>query len=461
MVLFSLIATHTDLDLETVARLSVGSSAVSSSAVVLATCNRFEIYAVADSEAQIPQLREEIASRIQRASELPLELIRRAFVTLTGQAVTQHLFAVASGLDSAVVGEREIAGQVRRALSDAQARYAVPGALVRLFQKASKTAKDVGSQTALGSQGRSIVSVALELAADSSALRWAERSVLLFGTGAYAGATMALLKERGAQDISVFSSSGRAPEFVSSRGGRAITSRTELQAALGSADLVIGCSGSDARVSADFLRETRQQSGSSALQLTVIDLALTRDFDPAVVELENVELLTLESVRLAAPEEQESAVQQAREIVDNAAAGFEAELAARGVDSAIVALRKHTLSVLDVELERVRAQHGCTAAAEEVEFALRRMVKQLLHVPTVRGRELAAAGQQDQYLAGLQALYGIEVSAPGTTSATPLGPDSTGPDSTGSESTGPASVQSGMPPVEVAPACPVDHERTA
>ena len=79
------------------------------------------------------------------------------------------------------------------------------------------------------------------------------------------------------------------------------------------------------------------------------------------------------------------------------------------MDSAIVALRRHTMNVLDAEMEKVRARHGCTAAAEEVEFALRRMVKQLLHVPTVRARELASNGQQDDYIAGLEALYGITV----------------------------------------------------
>jgi glutamyl-tRNA reductase len=82
------------------------------------------------------------------------------------------------------------------------------------------------------------------------------------------------------------------------------------------------------------------------------------------------------------------------------------------VDSAIVALRRHTMNVLDAEMEKVRARHGCTAAAEEVEFALRRMVKQLLHVPTVRARELAANGQQDDYVAALEALYGITVEQP-------------------------------------------------
>jgi glutamyl-tRNA reductase len=133
---------------------------------------------------------------------------------------------------------------------------------------------------------------------------------------------------------------------------------------------------------------------NSRQPLIAIDLALTHDFDPAVGELDGVELLTVESVCLAAPQEQAESLAQASGIVNGAAKAFEQERETRSVDSAIVALRRHTMNVLDAEMEKVRARHGCTAAAEEVEFALRRMVKQLLHVPTVRARELAARGSK-------------------------------------------------------------------
>jgi glutamyl-tRNA reductase len=165
----------------------------------------------------------------------------------------------------------------------------------------------------------------------------------------------------------------------------------------------------DTRVEAAELAAVR---AASAQPLIAIDLALTHDFDPAVGALPGVELLTLESVRLAAPQEQAESLAQASGIVAGAASAFEQEREARSVDSAIVALRRHTMDVLDAEMERVRARHGCTAAAEEVEFALRRMVKQLLHVPTVRARELAANGQQEDYVAALEALYGITVEQP-------------------------------------------------
>ena len=416
MVLLSLIATHTDVDLETVARLSAGASEVPSSlvdsgtavsgSVVLATCNRLEVYCETSSDADIEAARSAVVAEISQRSGMSEDLVSRSFATNTGEAVAQHLFAVGAGLDSAVVGEREIAGQVRRALIEAQEKGTVSGGLSRLFQTASRTAKDVGALTALGKRGLSIVSVALGLATDLSENDdWSAKSVVVFGTGAYAGATMALLKERGCTDISVYSSSNRAESFAASRGGKPLT-RQSLPGALAKADVVIGCSGSDSQVSADDVRRVRASAGKP---LIIIDLALTHDFDPEVREIDGVELITLESVRLAAPAEQVESLKQASAIVADAAQNFSKQQLSREMDSAIVALRRHTLDVLESELEKVRAQHGCTGAAEEVEFAMRRMVKQLLHVPTVRARELAASGQQEEYIRGLEALYGITV----------------------------------------------------
>lgn len=443
-------ATHADIDLETVAQLSTGASELATSAlsgspevtgaIVLATCNRFEIYGEAVHADDVEAARAALVAQISGSSGLSEQLVSRSFSTRIGTEVTKHLFAVSSGLDSAVVGEREIAGQVRRALIQAQHEGTASSGLVRLFQAASKTAKDVGAQTALGSRGLSIVSVALDLAADlSENADWANKKAVIFGTGAYAGATMSLLRERGCTDVSVFSSSGRAAGFVATRGGVALD-EDSLPVAVAAADVMIGCSGSDTRVEAGELARVR---ADSAQPLIAIDLALTHDFDPAVGELDGVELLTLESVRLAAPQEQAESLSQASTIVTAAAKAFEQEREARSVDSAIVALRRHTMNVLDAEMEKVRARHGCTAAAEEVEFALRRMVKQLLHVPTVRARELAANGQQDEYVAALEALYGISVEQP----AAPA------PVQAGGRISAPASAQGSDAEAE----CPVDH----
>lgn len=417
VVFLSLVASHSQLDLETVAQISasadglaaasVNGSAAINGAVVLATCNRFEVYA--DVE-QVDDAAEHLVSTLAQSTDLSPDFLARRLTTLEGEPVIEHLFSVGAGLDSAVVGEREIAGQVRRALTQAQQEKTTTSNLTRLFQNATRAAKEVGSNTDLGLQGKSVVSVALDLAEELMAgdRDWSEQDVVLFGTGSYAGATMALLKERGVKRISVYSHSGRATDFTAKRGGFPLSDEL-LPQALREADVIVGCSGGGHQLSRTELEELRVKNHP----LIAIDMALTHDFDPTLVELPDAELITLESVRMAAPTEQAMAVHAAGRIVKKATAEFAAAQREREADFAIVALRQHTKTVLDAEIAKVRAQHGCSAAAEEVELAMRRMVRQLLHVPTVRARELAGEGRTDEYVAALETLYGLEISEPG------------------------------------------------
>lgn len=416
MVFFSLVASHSQLDLETVAQISASSNelAVTSvndstainGAVVLATCNRFEVYADVDN---VEDASDHLISQIAESTDLKPEYLARQLTALEGDAVIDHLFSVGAGLDSAVVGEREIAGQVRRALSQAQQEKTTTSNLTRLFQNATRAAKDVGANTNLGSQGKSVVAVALDLAEQltDEATKWSEQDVVLFGTGSYAGATMALLKERGVERISVYSASGRAAEFTAKRGGFPLSDEL-LPQALREADIIVGCSGGGHRLDRNFLEKVRVKNHP----LIAVDMALTHDFDPTLVEMDNVELITLESVRMAAPTDQALAVHAASHIVKKAATEFSNAQREREADFAIVALRQHTKAVLDAEVAKVRAQHGCTAAAEEVELAMRRMMRQLLHIPTVRARELAAEGRTADYVAALETLYGLDLAKP-------------------------------------------------
>lgn len=415
MTIFSLVASHKTVDLSTVAHLASGATLLKANEleieirglVVLSTCNRLEIYGETAHDTSSPQQAEldvaETASalfeELSALSGLALEVVESSFDILIQEDVAQHLFTVASGLESAVVGEREIAGQVRRALSGAQIEGNASGNLVRLFDSASQTARRVGQQTLLGSRGRSVVSVGLDLANDVAEKSWESRQALVFGTGAYAGATVAALRERGCTDITVYSASNRAATFADKRSVKSVE-LSELSEALRKADLVIGCSGSSDPLPASVIPAGKR---------VFIDLALSRDFAPDVADLPDVELITLESVRLAAPEETDSSMQLAHTIVDNAVEEFSTKEKARTVDAAIVALREHTMSILDSELEKVRSHFGCGGAAEQVEFAMRRMVKSLLHIPTVRAKALAKEGREADYIVALEALYGIEV----------------------------------------------------
>src|SRR5699024_1554470 len=133
--------------------------------VTLSTCNRVELYAEAGSD-DVEQAAQEILQNIADTSGIPYDEVAAAFRLYRNDAAARHLFEVGSGLKSAVVGEREIAGQVRRALGEAQEKGHTTGPLTKLFETATKTAKKIGAQTALGSTGRSIVSVALDLATE-------------------------------------------------------------------------------------------------------------------------------------------------------------------------------------------------------------------------------------------------------------------------------------------------------
>lgn len=422
MVMFSLVAAHTWLDLETVAQLASGASEVAESlsdntvsgVVTLSTCNRLELYAEA-GDNDVDQAAQDVLEVIASNAGLPDNTVANAFRLYRNDAAVRHLFEVSSGLKSAVIGEREIAGQVRRALSVARESGHATGTLTKLFETASRTAKDIGAQTALGSTGRSIVSVALELATELRAGTsivgaqrfWQDANILLVGTGAYAGTTLNQLQARGAKNVAVHSSSGRAQQFVDDRGGWAMAlGGADVEGAFAEADVLIGVSGGERTLSAAQLAKLRENASH---RLTVLDLALTHDFDPAIGDLPAVDLITLESVKMAAPNEQQASIAQAQQLVDAAVDDYLTDKRERSATDAIVTLRGHTMSVLEEEMQRVRDRHGCTAAAEEVQLAMRRMVRQILHEPTVRARQAAAEGNLEQYEAALQTIFGLEV----------------------------------------------------
>lgn len=412
MVLFSLVSSHKNVDLNTVARVSTGVGAIAPTLVhhgplkglvTLSTCNRLELYGEAPSTPEETEATiEEIVQRVAADADLDPTFVRGAFDVHFDDDAASHLFTVVSGLESAVVGEREITGQVRRALVNAREEGTASSELIRLFETAARTARTVGAQTSLGERGRSIVSVALDLASEVAPLPLEEANVLVFGTGAYAGATMAALQSRGCRNICVYSASGRSAEFTAKRGGTPVADEG-FGEALRTADVVIGCSGGSAPMPAETF---------PAGPRVVVDLALTRDFDPSVADLPGVELITLESVRLAAPEETDESVSAARDIVARASRDFRSRRHQQNVDSAIVALRQHTMSVLDAEMDKVRHQYGCGAQAEQVEFAMRRMMHSLLHTPMVKARRLAAEGREQEFVDAIEALYDISVDSP-------------------------------------------------
>ena len=373
-----------------------------SGGVLVATCNRFEVY----FETEVfHSTVDHILRTISEISGLAPEQTNQALQVSAGFVVVDHLFSVASGLESMIVGEAEIAGQVRSAFTHAQKEKTTTPLLEQLFQRALATSKIVTSSTGLGAAGRSIVDVALNLVEDRHGVIAGKKAVVL-GTGAYARVAVAALQRRGCVDISIYSATGRARQFSETHDTIAIP-HDGLVDAVAKTDLVVGCSGNATSIlNAELVRAARGDKF-----LPMIDIALSSDFASDVRALESVDVIDLDVVRVNAPKEHGEEIEQANDIVQKAVIKFENEQSARTMDPAIAAMRSHVGILIDLEVKRVRDRLGDEIAAD-VEFSLHKVTNALLHTPSVRARSLVRDGDQKDYRAAIQVLFGIDVENP-------------------------------------------------
>lgn len=349
---------------------------------------------------------------------------------------------MSSGLESAAIGEGEIAGQVRRAIDSARSSGRASTELERLFQQAMVVSKQVKHRTGLQTKGRSLVQLALAMV-DSRVGDWAAARILLIGTGAYAGASLAALRSRGARRISVYSPSGRAHAFADSHDLRPVEADA-LDAELSESDLVVACSGmNEPLLTRDRFDETVTEAAPpfcarfGGLDLPprpafrsrmLIDMGLPRNIAPDVANVAGVELLDLETIALHAPIPELGAELEARDIVRKAASDFAAERAEREAIPALRGLRSFVNGVLEDEIARVRKRGDSESSTAEIEAALRHLTGRLLHRPTVKLRELGRNGQADEGIAAVAALFGdgsaeFGAAEPGPDSATAHGTD--------------------------------------
>lgn len=395
-MLLCLTANHRNASFELLEKLSVtapdamaglvDATDVVHGAVVLATCNRFEAYLeIVDGSAVTAA--EAVVDVVSRASNVPSAELRNAVTVLARDEVVTHLFAVTSGLESVVVGEDEIAGQVGRALQRAREDGTTSGDLEQLFQRATQTSRGVKTRTSVGVAGRSLVRLGLELA-NSRIPDWSLTRVLIVGTGQYAATTVTALRDRGVTMISVFSPSGRGDAFGGKYG---IGVERDLAGAILGADVILTCTATTVIGTSAIIGTERR---------LVIDLGMPRNVDPAIVSLPGIELLDLETISLHAPVEELTATADARELVSDAAARYNAE---RSIEPAVVALRSHIFELLDREIERANKR----GAGPETEAALRHLASVLLHTPSVLGRQAALDGHGQDFVDGLEAVFGV------------------------------------------------------
>lgn len=378
-------------------------------AVVVGTCNRVELYVDA---ATFHGGVEEAGQLLARHAGCDLgALTPHLYVHYEDRAVA-HLFGVASGLDSMVVGEYQILGQVRDALRVAQGCDTTGRVLNEVFQAALRVGKRAHAETGVDRAGRSLVS--LGLAAVAPAVGGvAGRSALVVGAGSMAALALATLRRLGAADVAVANrTSDRAARLAEASGGRAVQ-LSELTAALEVVDVVVSCTGaSDVVLPYELVAGAVRGRGGRALAL--VDLALPHDVDPGVRDLPGVVLADLAS--LAGPAggadlaDVAEEVEAVRGIVTEELSLYAGARRAAQVAPTVVALRSMADDVVDSELARLtgRLPDLDPRARAEVAATVRRVVDKLLHAPTVRVKELAAEPGGEEYEAALRELFALD-----------------------------------------------------
>jgi glutamyl-tRNA reductase len=388
---------------ELLARLT-GSGA---EAVALSTCNRCCLYlAGEDVDAARAAAVSQLAA-ISGAAEHELEPF---LFTKGGEEVARHLFRVAAGLDSLVPGEAQILGQVREAYERAERAGAVGPVLDHVFRQALHVGKRVRAETGIGENPASVSSAAAGLAARVFGDLRRSR-VLLVGAGKMGELAAANLVGRGVGSLVVVNRSPeRAAALVERYGGRA--ERLEaLPAELAAADVVISSTGAEGLVvTAPMVAEALR--GRRGRPMFFIDIAVPRDLDPAIHELDGAYLYDLDD--LEAVVEQSIATRRgeaarAEAIVEEELERFRAWWVSRDVVPAIVALRARAEEIRRAELARLEGRLGALDARQRhaVDALTSQLVAKLLHLPTVRLKEAAATPAGASYAAAVRELFGL------------------------------------------------------
>ena len=378
-------------------------------AAVLSTCNRVEVYADVDKfHGGVV----DVTERLSGSTGVSIEaLTPHLYVHYEDRAV-QHLFEVATGLDSMVVGEAQVLGQVRTALRQAQDVGAAGRVLNELVQQAIRVGKRAHSETGIDRAGQSLVTVGLDRAAEVLG-DLAGRPALVVGAGSMAALAATTLRRRGLGEVVVLN---RTPEHarrvaasVQGHGG----GLDELGDRLAAADVVISCTGAVGTVIPVGAVLGARSSRDGAPQV-LLDLALPRDVDSGVRDVAGVELVDLELLaQLVSRGGHAHDVDEVRGIVAEEVRAFLGWQRAASVAPTVVALRSMADAVVDTELARLTARvpELDERARAEVVQAVRRVVDKLLHAPTVRVKELAVEPGGHAYADALRALFDLDPEA--------------------------------------------------
>jgi glutamyl-tRNA reductase len=402
-------ASITPCDIPTVLHELVTSGHIAE-AMVLSTCNRVEVYAEVD---RFHVGLTDVSAVLARQAGVGINHLAEHLYVHYDEAAVEHLFAVAAGLDSMVVGEAQILGQLRSGYQVAVDNDAVGRALHEVFQGALRVGKQVRTDTTVGQAGASLVSVALA-EAERILTSLAGRPALVLGAGSLSALAATTLRRDGVGRITVANRTrANAVRLASTVDGES-AGLDELPALLAEADLVVACTGSTTVMLGYDLVEQAAATRNGSPQV-ILDLALPRDVDPAVAKIPEVSYVDLTVLgELLAGSQRSADLDAARQIVAVEVASFLAAQRAGQVAPTVAALRTRAAEVVDAELLRLDQRLPGLDSAVRTELArtVRRVVNTLLHAPTVRVKQLAEGPDGDVYATALRELFGLDPASP-------------------------------------------------
>lgn len=397
------------LDADGVRRLSTSvlSGDQVAEAVVLATCNRVEVYAdVATFHGGLAQLGEALSG----ATGVPLAALKDHLYVHYADRAVAHLFAVACGLDSMALGESQVLGQLRTALRSAQQTGDAGRVLDHLVQQALRVGKRAHAETGIDRAGASLIDAALQRA-DRLLGPIGTLDVLVVGAGSMSALAATSVHRAGARSVTV---ANRTPEnavrLAGAVGGRPVP-LADLPAALVHADLVISCTGAVGHViDAGAVAAATARRDALRDQLYV-DLALPRDVDPTVAAVPGVHLADLEVLGAdLAGRQFGDDLERVRRLVDQEVTDYLVARRVQAVAPTVAALRARAAEVVSAELGRLdqRLPGVDAAVRDEVQRTVHRVVEKLLHAPTVRVKELASRTDGGSYEMALRELFDLD-----------------------------------------------------
>ena len=378
-----------------------------SEAVVLSTCNRIEVYAVAERfHGAYADIRDVLCA----VSGLAPEDLHPHLYSQHDDAAIAHLFEVAAGLDSAVLGESEILGQVRGAWEVARAEHAAKATLNLLFRHAVEVGKRARTETAIGRGTASVSHAAVEMATGRLG-SLAGRRVLVVGAGEMAEGTAVALRGAGVGEIAVTNRTPERAVALAARVGGRVAPFADLTAAIAEADLVVTCTGAGS-ILIDCDTVEHGLAARHGRALLVVDIAVPRDVDAGVGQLPLVTLLDLDDLRAWAARGIEARAGEAvrvRQIVEEEVERHVLDAAARQAAPLVAALRARADSVRQSELDRFGAKLADLTPAQRdaVEALTAGIVNKLLHEPSVRLREDAGSPRGERYASAVRELFDL------------------------------------------------------